>query len=198
LTSGDNGETIAQRWLCSYHLGLVQWEETLLAGPGADLINDRLVELRERIVEMYHEVVRCAALASNQGDISGAASAFVTSSQEMNTWADVWEKFGGILPLAMEATTKDVTDPGRWRAVLDTDDPLTVNKAAAYLGLSKTQIRNKYGSGNKYARPRTLYSGTGTVNECNAGTLKAHVDIDALEEVKLPTKVTMVIKEARK
>lgn len=152
-----------------------------------DLIRDRIVSYKQEITALYREMLPWVALASEYGDLGGAASSFVTNKAEMATWAAVWEKWENSNVLEDEAPL----DPGWWKAVLEADDPTDALLAALELQLSKREIRRRFGKPSTNHRPQRVPF---NLTEWKDGLVRGYAPLDTEPPDPLPEKAVLEIK----
>jgi hypothetical protein len=146
--------------------------------------DDRLqmaVSLKEELTELHNRLTEMALLFADSDDAGALASHLATSTQDVNTWADVYATFG---PDAIEPT--DPLKPVWWRAICKTDAPAYWLEQARSRQLSAAQIRNE--AGVKQERRPAFYTGTGTFEG-------SAVYLDSEPEDGTQRRVAVVLKE---
>jgi len=119
------------------------------------------VNLRERETQLYREKAQLLALAVLHKEEGAAASAFVTSKRDVETWGNVGLRWGKDIDAAIEKESP--LSAKWWQAILDCSDPDHVREVAHHEQLGSTQIRRRFGVVRHKQPDAPVYNGTATV-----------------------------------
>lgn len=138
--------------------------------------DDRLqiaADIKAQLSALYRELAELAFVAAEEDDAGAVASHLVTSTQEVNLWAWVYEELG---PDAIEDTAP--LDARWWRAIKSAKDPWFAHQVALNEELKTADIKARFGSKRQKRKP-PLYRGSATVERWQDGRAVLNVDLGA-------------------
>jgi len=118
------------------------------------------VAIKEQLTEGYNALIEVCALAQADGQSGALASLLHCPTQEVNTWADVFNLIG---PDAVHPT--DPLKPSWWRAITRTDSPKKWLAIARDRQLTDAEIRREASIVQQREIPTVLYDGGATVGQ---------------------------------